>query len=76
MKKLELLMHAVLDDNYDWATCVIHALYLMLQWPIESVLGSGGIKKRAFMQMLPIKYTFKSLYPMKVWRIMWHNIIG
>ena len=76
VKELELLMCAVLDDNYDWVTCILHALNLMLQCPIESVLGSGGLKKRTFMQMLHTAYTLKSLYPIKTWRAMWHHITG
>ena len=43
----------------------------MLQYPIEEVLGTGGLKKRTLMQLLHTSYTFKNLYPIKTWRAMW-----
>ena len=71
VRELERVERALLDVNYDWVNCALHALNLMLQCPIEEVLGAGGLKKRTFMQMLHTSYTLKSLYPIKTWREMW-----
>ena len=71
VKELVTVDRAVNDCNYDWVNCVLHALNLMLQCPIEAVFGAGGLKKRTFMQMLHTCYTLKGLYPIKTWREMW-----
>ena len=73
VRGLEELDRAILGHNYDWVNCVLHALNLMLQYHVEEVLGSGGLKKRTFMQLLHTGYTLKYLYPIKtrteIWRI-------
>ena len=66
-----LVNRAVNDVDYVWANCVLHALNLMMQCPIEEVFGSGGLKKRTFMQLLHTCYTLKSLYPIALWRELW-----
>ena len=65
VRALEELDRTVLDKNYDWVNCVLHVLNLMLQYPIEEMLGSGGLKKRTFMYLLYTCYTLKGLYPIK-----------
>ena len=76
VRELEIVDRATLDINYDWVNCALHALNLMLQCPIEEVLGKGGLKKRTFMQMLHTKYTLKGLYPVKIWRAIWQIATG
>ena len=76
VKELVGVDRAVNDCNYDWVNCSLHAMNLMLQCPIEAVLGAGGLKKRTFMQMLHTCYTLKGLYPIKTWREMWMLATG
>ena len=76
VRELEIVDRATLDINYDWVNCALHALNLMLQCPIEEVLGKGGLKKRTFMQMLHTTYTLKGLYPVKTWRAIWQIATG
>jgi len=61
VKALEEVERVAHNYNYNWVNCALPAMNLMLQCPIEGVLGSGGLKKRTFMQMLHTSYTLKSL---------------
>ena len=60
-------------DNMDhlWGTCTLHALNIMLSVPVETIMGTGGLKKRTFLQMLHTAYSLKNLYAHKCWKEMW-----
>ena len=57
--------------DYAHPTCCLHAMNLMLSVPCETLLGTGGLKKRTFLQVLHTAYTLKNLYPSKVWSEVW-----
>ena len=57
--------------DYTSATCSLHAMNLMISVPCETLLGTGGLKKRTFLQVLHTAYTLKGLFPIKVWRDLW-----
>ena len=62
---------AVEGVNYLHPTCCLHAMNLMLSVPCETLLGTGGLKKRTFLQVLHTAYTLKGLYSSKVWAEIW-----
>ena len=68
-----LAVHGRADMNadYDWATCALHAMNLMLKCPIEDIFGAGGLKKRTFLQMLHTAYNLRQQYSSKTWKAMW-----
>ena len=53
--------------DYAHPTCCLHAMNRMLSVPCETLLGTRGLKKRTFLQVLHTSYTLKNLYPSKVW---------
>ena len=57
--------------DYIYSTCVLHTMNLMISVPCETLLGSGGLKKRAFLQVIHTAYTLKGLFPIKSWRDFW-----
>ena len=63
-------------QNYTYVTCCLHAMNLMLSVPCETLLGSGGLKKRTFLQVLHTAYTLKGLYPIKQWQDVWMVATG
>ena len=73
-----LALHGRADNNadYDWATCVLHAMNLMLKCPIEEIFGAGGLKKRTFLQMLHTAYNLRQQYTSKTWKAMWKIVTG
>jgi hypothetical protein len=52
--------------DYTSATCSLHAMNLMISVPCETLLGTGGLKKRTFLQVLHTEYTLKGLFPITV----------
>ena len=59
-------------DNLDHilGTCKLHALNIMFSVPVETIMGTGGLKKITFFQMLHTAYSLKNMYAYKCWKEM------
>ena len=67
---------SVMDIDHIWGTCTLHAMNIMFSVPVETIMGTGGLKKRTFLQMLHTAYSLKNLYAQKCWKEMWHIATG
>ena len=70
-KNLVTVDRAIDSLDHIWGTCTLHALNIMFSVPVETIMGTGGLKKRTFLQMLHTAYSLKNLYANKCWKEMW-----
>ena len=63
-------------EEYDIATCTLHAMSLTLQSPVILVLGDGGITKRTALQVLHTAYNLSQKFRVGEWKKIWKELNG
>ena len=71
LEHLILVDRAINNSDHIWGTCTLHALNIMFSVPVETIMGTSGLKKCTFLQMLYTAYSLKNLYAHKCWKEMW-----